>query len=267
MADETTITAPEAPETPVQETEPKERDWLVEAKKIGWNEEYSGPDKVDAKEYVLRKPLFDQIHSLKKKSRELEAAVRHQRMVQEKLIEQEREKVIADLTKKRMDAIEEGDAKKVVEVEAQIREKEQSLQSPGGGPPPEFLEFVAENEWYDQDEDMRLFADAKGVALYKANPKKPLKELYAEVAAKVREKFPQAFKNPNRTKPSAVEGTTPDPANVKKDLGWDDIPREYRRIAESQWRAGAFVDKKGSPLPRKEAMRLYAEELKRMGEI
>jgi len=275
MADEISTPQVEAPEPELQDapeseaSAPKERDWEAEARSLGWSDKHDGPDKVDAREFVLRKPLFDQIHTLKKKTREFEAALKHQRMVQDKLLEQERHKVMQELTQQKVKAIEDGDAQKVLSVEKEMADREKAFAAAKPvGPPPEFTEFVEANEWYEKDNRMRLFADALGNDLFKQNPNKPLKQLYAEVAAAVKEEFPHKFSNPNRGKPSAVDGVTPNAnASGKGELGWDDIPREYRRVAESQWKAGAFVDKLGKPLSKRDAMRQYAEELKKVGMI
>lgn len=263
------VILPDSPEPEGSEpSAPAEKDWVGEAKKIGWNDKYDGPDKVDAKEFVLRKPLFDQIHSLKKKSRELESAVKHQRMVQEKLIEQERKKVMEELGSQRDKAIEDGDKGKVAKIEREMAEQNAAYNAASPKEPPkEFLDFVSENEWYESNPKLRRYADALGNELYAQDKSRPLKEIYLEVAKEVRDTFPQHFKNPNREKPASVDTTTPKATASKEELGWDDIPREYRRVAEAQWKAGAFVDKVGKQLSRRDAMRLYAEELRKVGAI
>jgi len=70
---------------------------------------------------------------------------------------------------------------------------------------PELAAWIDKNPWYKTNVGMRDFADALGVKLGQQGmtPDKVLKE----VEKAVKDEFPHRFRNANRDKPSAVEGT------------------------------------------------------------
>jgi hypothetical protein len=146
------------------------------------------------------------------------------------------EKAIAEVTKKQVAAVEIADVDEFNKLE---KEKFDLLRQPPmpaeqHGPEPDFVEFNAKNEWYGQDRKMTVFADAIGRAYREENPRARLKEVFKEVEAEVKSRFPEKFSNPRREGASAVEGGT---APVKRGgKTFDDLPREakdaYARFAK-----------------------------------
>lgn len=247
-----------------EEVTTNDRDWTSEAASMGWNKDYDGPDKLDPKEFVLRKPLYDEQKKLKKKVKELEHAIRTQSQMQEQLLQRERDSVIASLKEEKKLAIESGDAGRVIELDEEI-DKAKNITITAPSIPKEFSEWAsqAENSWYGDDEDMTAWADAYGYKSLQKNPNKPIIEIYNEITKRAKEIFPTKFKNTNKDIPSKVEG-----ANRSKNSdhspndGEGRIPKDYKQVFHTMWRSGAWGD-----ITKKEAAKKYVADLEKIGAI
>lgn len=262
---------PEPPEPEAKK--PGERDWGAEAKAMGWNENYTGEDKVDAREFVLREPFRKELRRRRQEINELRAAVEAQAKTQDQMLAAQRDKILRELNVQKSEAIKEGDASKVLAVEQQMRDAMQAHAPSQTQSPQEYQHFVQNNEWYLDDMDMKAWADGYGNALKASNPNMPLTELFGQISAKAKNVFPHKFDNPNRSNPPSVEGQNPRsgmPKTSAADIGWDEIPKDFRPIMVSQWKAGAFKDeleKSGLPNSKREAAKLYAKKLQKIGVI
>jgi hypothetical protein len=115
-------------------------------------------------------------------------------------------------------AVEDGDSKKADQIVDQIQNTTAALVNQRNlaaaeanqpqGPSPELQDWKDKNRWYEDDEDMRTFADAIGFKYVNSkggqvNPQ----EVLAHVERKVKERFmkPEPKKE---TAPSPVGGTT-----------------------------------------------------------
>lgn len=239
---------------------PAERDYVAEAKAMGYKEDFDGPDKLDPKEFVLRKPLYDEMKKLRKKTKELEVALRTQTQMQQQLVEKERAELLAQYKAAKVAAIEEGDARKVVEIDEEVeRIKNTPVQKQGVNP--DFAAWADKNDWYDSDPDtedeMSVWANAVGLKEHRKNPNRPVSEIYEDISRKVREKFPHKFGNAKRTAPPAVS-TSDTGRTVQKD-DEAEIPKEYKPIFFTMWRSGAWGD-----MTQKEAAKKYAADIKKI---
>lgn len=244
-----------------------ERNWNEEATSMGWKPDHDGPDRLDAKEFVLRKPLYDEMKKLRKKTKELETAIRTQENVQAQLRQREKEEMLNSLKQAKIQAIEEGEAAKVVQIDEQMEKIRQQPVQQRSGPPPEFVEWSSdpENSWYGDDEDMAAWADAKGLRLYQANPNRSVSEIYAEISRSVKKAFPHKFENPNREKPSNVESPSNGRPASKQELGMDSIPSEYKQVFHTLYRSGCWGDPE--KISKKDAAKIYAKDLAKIGVI
>lgn len=186
------------------------------AREQGWRpkEEYEGdPAKwVSAETFVSRAPLFEKIDELNKKIRALDqnnkALVGHYQKVREV----EYNRALEDLKRQHRTALEEGELIIADEIKDQIAElrteqKAQVVQPAAvvdDSPSPEFTAWVGNNTWYKNDEELRDVADGYGLTLAKKGL--PPKEVLLKVAEHIRKAFPEKFRNPNKDKPSGVEG-------------------------------------------------------------
>jgi hypothetical protein len=226
-----------------------------EARASGWvpKEDYHGdPNKwVDAGEFVRRAPLFQKIdvqgRELKELRKGLEALKAHHSQVRET----EYKRALEELKAAKKQAYLDGEVDVIVEIdekvdavkEAQSKFKqEQAAQAARTIDPeivhPEFAAWSKRNTWYDESKPMRAFADALGLEL-RAQGLSP-SEVLRKVETKVKEEFPNKFRNPNRDKPGAVEGGGKG-GNVKGNSGESGLSDEERRIMNTFVRAGVMT--------------------------
>lgn len=175
------------------------------AKQLGWREDRTGDDSVDAATYILRskdiqksmsqhnKDLKDQLQAL---VGSVEALKKHNKTVYKAEVKKLEAEVIA-LKKERKSAIELADVDKVEELDKQIDELQKDINAPkindqNASPKvenPVYDEWIQDNDWYLKDADMAKFADNVAQQYIGA----PLERIYAIVRTKVQEVFPDKF--------------------------------------------------------------------------
>jgi co-chaperonin GroES (HSP10) len=242
----------------------KERDWDAEARGMGWNDSYDGEDRIDAREYVLRKPIFDELKKLRRKARDLDTALVSQKQVQDRLLAAERkehDKQIRELKNAKMKAVEEGDTKAVVELDDEIDNLKTQEPTPQAQPSPEWNAWVENNQWYEDDQDMKLYAEAAAQQIHTGNRNLTATQVLEEVSARVMKTFPHKFKNPKREKDPNVESSNP--TGKKTQQQSSSLTQEQKNVARTQWRAGLF----GNPnkITFKQAQKEYEDELRKAG--
>jgi hypothetical protein len=191
------------------------------ALEMGWRprEEFDGDDEtfIDAKEFVNRAPLFEKISSQSKQIKRLEQAQHALQGHYNKVRETEYKAALRALKAELEVAVEEGDLTKYHALNEKREEIEQDhhtlKQELAGAPaepevPAELEQWIERNPWFKTQEHMRVFADR---ASDRFAPKvraglMTTAEALREVEKLVREEFPSKFRNPNKDKPSAVEG-------------------------------------------------------------
>jgi hypothetical protein len=210
----------ETPETNLDTTKPEHTEVELRAMESGWvpEEEWEG-DKAQwrpAKEFLDRGELFkkidDQNRTIKEFKRSLDDLKGHHARVRET----EYTRALASLKEQKVSALEDGDAKRAVQLDDQIdlvkdeqlklRQQKQQPVEQDNTPVPEFVSWVNRNKWYDTNQPMRAYADALGRDLAAAG-KQPT-DVLKEVERQVREEFPNKFRNVNRDKPGSVEAST-----------------------------------------------------------
>lgn len=257
-AESTELTAPDIVEAPIENPPEIKVEPIVEkAKGIGWRpkEDWSGdPDEwVDAAEFVRRKPLFDRLHkqerALREKEARLEAVSQHAAKV-EKLT---RERTIAELEAKRLNAVEIGDTTAFKHVDEQIREiQKEIIPEPPKNPPilPEVEEFTKRNKWFESDEDMTDYAMAR--ARKYADQGIALKDSLPQVEKDIRRAFPHKFANPNKEKPAAV-GSGQSEVRAKS-FGYNSLDDGQKAVWATLKNSGMTLEK-------------YINDLKELGEL
>lgn len=219
-------------------------DPLVEkAKASGWRpkEEFEGdPDQwVDAGEFVRRKPLFDQLHTLKK---QLSAAEKQQQQLAEfaaNASKRARAEALAEIEAQKQQAFEAGNYKEFNE--AQLREKaiydatprDEQPQVPAAPEiPPEVQDFAKRNErWFEKDRAMTAYAVDMAREYIEVGGK-TREEALKLVEADVKREFAHKFVNPNKDKPAAVVSENGDKRSAGK-LTMNDLTKEQRSVWNS----------------------------------
>jgi hypothetical protein len=206
--------------------EPQYSDLELQALEEGWvpQDQYNGdPDNFkSAKEFLRDGQFFKKIDLQHKELKELKRTLNEFKEHHENTLAAEKkiqfENALTYLKQQKKEALREGDADAVIDFDDKIellREEKQKLErqiikeekedEKVSEIHPELAAWIDKNPWYKENAGMRDFADAYGIKLAKqgVSPSKALKE----VEKAVREEFPHRFRNVNRDKPSAVEGT------------------------------------------------------------
>ena len=202
-----------------------------------------------AKEFLDRGELFkkidDQNRTVKELKRALDDMTRHHASVRET----EYARALQSLKTQKQTALEEGDAASVVKLDDQLdlvrteqsRLKQQNAQQtpPQEEQAPELVNWVNQNKWYETDVNMKAWADGVGINLAAAGMK-PDKVLI-ELEKRVKEVFPTKFRNANRDKPGAVEGSS---NKGGKPSGSFVLSDEERRVMQRFVRSGVMTEEK-----------------------
>lgn len=179
---------------------------------MGWRpkEEYDGEDAdfIDAKEFVLRKPLYDKISQQSKQIKNVTKALETLKDHYTKVSEAEYNRALAKLKEERKEALVTGDADAFERAEDSIKRAEaefdqireaaaQPLVAPEPVMNPMFINWKNRNPWYESTGYMRTFADNLGVQLHQRGV--PPEDILKEVEAAVKKEFPTKFSNPNKS--------------------------------------------------------------------
>lgn len=208
--------------TPHIDADPYEQ----EARDQGWKpkEEYEGdPSKWrPAKEFVERGELFGKIDSLGKELKETRKALKMLQDHHSKVKETEFNRAVNELKGLQKKHLEEGNSDEYIkttelltDLKAEQKAREVMSQQAQPAVDPRFTAWQERNAWYGKDTEMRQFADTLGLGYAQANPGLDPDEVLEYVTNQVKKTFKDRFENPNRTKPSAVEGSSN--AQPKKD--------------------------------------------------
>ena len=200
-------------DTSTSEGESKEDPVEALAIELGWNPDFEGEDKVDAKTYILKSreiqdTMREHIKEQKGQLNELSNSVAALKSHNEKVYKAEVAKLkneLEDLKQERKEAIEEGDVTKVEELDERIDGVEESMTQPQkednetkSRNTAEFDAWLADNKWYDDDPEMAAYADA----IASENKGAPFARVAALVDRKVREMFPDKFAEQTPTTPT-----------------------------------------------------------------
>ena len=243
-----TIDTNQVDETPVVNDNPYEG----QAREMGWRhkEEWQGePEKWrDAKEFVERGELYGKIDNV---SRELKETRKALKMLQEhhaKVKEIEFKRAVEELKTAQKKHLEDGNADEYLKTtelltdlkaEQKAREVIETTVPKQQGVDPRFLEWTKENGWYDKNPEMRDYADIIGQGYARAHPNIDPVEVLKYVTREVKVRFKDNFENPNRSKPSAVEGGNPQAKSQKKDS--IELSDDERRVMNTFIRQGVMT--------------------------
>ena len=232
-----------------QQTPPQESIYEIQAKEQGWKpkEEYEGdPDKWrPAKEFVERGELFGKIDSMGKELKETRKALKMLQEHHSKVKETEFKNAVQELKSLQKRHLEEGNSDGYLEttellndLKTEQKAREVVGQNTQAPPDPRFISWASENKWYEKDPEMREYADVVGMGYAQRNPGLDPEEVLQYVTKQVKSRFSDKFVNPNRNKPSNVEGTN-SPAASKKDSF--ELTDEERKVMNTFVRTGALT--------------------------
>ncbi len=197
------------------ETTARDQGWVS---KEEWVEQ--GRDESEwrpAKEFVDRGELYKSIHSTKRELKQTQAALTALQKHHQFVFEKAQKQALDELRREKRQALKNEDIQKVVEVDEKLEElqaqheeerkafeKEQAIaQSQTQGVHPDFVVWQEQNTWYTTDEELREYADFKGIKYAQKNPGVPPQEVLSYVAREVRKQFPEKF-GTRKAAPNAV---------------------------------------------------------------
>ena len=238
------------PDTPVVETPestPQVDPIEAEAREQGWKpkEEYEGdPTKWrPAKEFVERGELFGKIDHMGKELKETRKALKMLQDHHTKVRETEYNRALTELKALQKKHLEEGNSDGYLEttelltdLKAEQKAREVVQQNVPNQPDPRFINWVSANKWYEKDAEMRKYADTLGAGYAASNPGIDPEEVLQYVTKEVRTRFSTKFVNPNREKPSTVEGASTGAANKSS----FELTDEERKVMNTFVRAGVM---------------------------
>lgn len=226
-----------------------EPDWTTEqaaeAEAMGWippersGKLPEGKSFVGPVEYMKRNPLYSKV-------KELESGLSRLNEHYQKVSEVEHEKAkkayedrIAELEAQKIEALDNAEHAKVVEIDKELRstkEPEAEKQQDSS----DFQEWVKENDWYENDSFLRIEATKVGEILY--SDKLYGKPLLNAVKEHLKQAYPDKFKNPERDKPSPVEGASARPTGGSKKATEKDLTADERTIYRNFKNLGVFKE-------------------------
>lgn len=222
----------------------------LQAREQGWvpKDDFKGEEHkwVDAGEFLRRGELFSKIESQNKELKAIRETLLQFKDHHSKVQETAYKKAIADLKAKKKEALLEGDADLVIEVDEQLDEvkdaqrriaTQPAAQEPQGEHPV-FVNWKSQNSWYESNKPMRGWADVRGLEL--AQEGKSPDEVLKIIGREVRQEFPNKFENPNRAKAGAVEG-----AVQRGNRGGDsfELTGEQRNMMNKFVKSGLMTEK------------------------
>ena len=214
----------------------------LQAIEHGWNPEgVEGRRTLTAEEFMDRQPLYDDLkktrRQLRKQQEQIDALKQHVTVVDERA----RERALAELKAEKRSALEDENYDAVIEIDERIAETKNAPVAEQ--PTAAFDAWRDENEWYDENPDMKDYADMVGTHYAQKNPGVATDKVFEHVTKEVKARFADKFKNPRREAPNPVEGASRGraPANGKKH-SVRDLPEEHRQIMQTLVRGGTMKE-------------------------
>jgi hypothetical protein len=233
------------------ESKPAIPEYEQKARDAGWvsQEEWTGdPDKWrPAREFVDRGELFSKIDSMGKELKEAKKTLKMMQEHHSKVKESEYNRAVADLKALQKQHLEEGNSDGYLETtelltdlraEQKARAVIQETVPAANEPHPSFVEWQNKNDWYSKDKEMHDYADAIGLGYAQQHPELEPEEVLKYVSTQVRGRFRERFVNPNRAKPSVVEGTNNTATPKKTSI---ELTEEERKVMNTFVRAGVMT--------------------------
>ncbi len=209
-------------ETPVDGAEQTQVEYTALEKQAmadGWRpqEEWEGdPDSwKDAKSFIRDGEFFKKIEEVKRENKNLRKTVSTMKTHYERVRETEYQRALATLKEQKKMALREGDTDLAVDLDDQIDakraelEQARQIEAMSQAEPevhPEFQSWVNRNKWYENNPEVREFADNAGMAYKKTHMAASPQQVLQYVEERVAKGYPELFKNPRKSAPNAVEG-------------------------------------------------------------
>lgn len=203
----------------------------------------------DARAFLDRGEILSRVSQQNKEIKELRKTLKAFEEHNKQLAESKYKEKLTELRGAKKEALEAGDAARVVQLDEQIdmvrdAQAENKASATIDLPPEvpqEFQTWMDRNSWYGQNDEMRMFADNVGTAFAKTNRTKSPAEVLKYVETRVKKAYPDMFQNPARSAPSKVEGgegTRRAQTSKSQDI---DLPPEAISVMNTLVRGGVMT--------------------------
>ena len=231
------------------------------AREQGWvsKEEWEAEGKdVDAwrpaKEFVDRGELYKSIHSTKRELKQAQASLQALQKHHTYVFEKAQKQALEELKKEKRIAIRNEDFQKLEEVEEELEKLQEQHQAEKQefvkeqavaqvqGVHPDFAAWQESNTWYGSDEELREYADFKGIKYTQKNPGVDPKVVLDYVAKEVKKHFPEKF-GTRKAAPNAVMPVNKTNAGNRKVQADDDLSETELDIMKDLVKSGVMTEK------------------------
>lgn len=252
MSDETDT------EEVTQEEQSEEREYTETEKQAmqkGWDPAFEGDENkraVTAEEFLDRQQLYDDLRKRGKENKQLKKDIEALKESHKVVAEQAYKRAKRELEKEKRQAYEEGDTDKALQIDKEMSDldKDQEKIAKDEGNTNEaakeaFDSFRESNPWYDNDPELRGYAEMIGSGMINMDPEKANNDpekLFEEVAAEVKKRFPEKFKGGRGNRSGSVEGESPSGGKGGKKRSLRDIPEEHREVAKRVIESGVISE-------------------------
>ena len=234
----------------------------VTAREQGWvsKEEWEAEGKDGdawrpAKEFVDRGELYKSIHSTKRELKQTQAALGALQKHHAFVFEKAQKAALEELKREKRIAIKNEDFQKLEEVEEDIEKlteqqqvekqeftkEQQAVAVQTQGVHPDFQAWQDENPWYTKDEDLREYADFKGIKYTQKNPGIDPRTVLEYVTKEVKKQFPDKF-GVKKAAPNAVLSVNKTNSANRKVMQDDDLDESELEIMKEIVSMGSLTE-------------------------
>ena len=242
----------------------------------GWvpQEEWDGDPTQwrDAQVFLERGEYFKTMGTQRKQIDKLNAMVEKMANIQASTREDERQKVLQELSDKKVSAMEDGEFERVATIDNEMDRirSEPAMAAPSVGAQSEqkytqdqIADYIDKNSWYRTNSDMRQYADSIAVGFRSNNPNATIDDVLEYTDSEIKIRYPEQFGKqvPSASPVASTRRTTkPGPHGTQKKKTLDDLPAGsrdmYAQIGQSFVDAGAV-----------DSIDEYVAELEKIGEL
>ncbi len=226
----------------------------------------------EAQVFLERGEYFKTMGTQRKQIDKLNAMVEKMANIQASTREDERQKVLQELSDKKVSAMEDGEFERVATIDnemSKIRsEPAMAVPSIEGQTEQKYTQdqiadYIDKNSWYRTNSDMRQYADSIAVGFRSNNPNATIDDVLEYTDSEIKIRYPEQFGKqvPSASPVASTRRTTkPGPNGAQKRKTLDDLPAGsrdmYDQIGQSFVDAGAV-----------DSIDEYVAELEKIGEL
>jgi len=231
----------QAPDVNPIEAQAREQGWTPK-EEFEANPDNAGKKWRDAEEFVDRGELFSKIDELSRKYKNTQKTLDQLNDHHKKVKDAEYQRALATLKAQKKEALEEGDADALIEIDdriADVKAAQKVERTTQADLPEELEQWIGKNQWYETDKEMAEDADAIGIGYKAKNPSLSPADVLSHVEKQIKKLYPEKFTNPNRPK-AGVE--SPSTRGTSKSSSYQ-LTEDQERVVRNFERNGIMTRK------------------------